>query len=84
MLQGPEVAAQLEAFKAMVKEGSVSKDEVTELRKMYKDMGMVSSPYFLIPHIRHRSYLFWSERQFHAQMKAACVHASRHEAAQNV
>ncbi|KAG5185481.1 hypothetical protein JKP88DRAFT_354184 [Tribonema minus] len=40
MPEGPEVAAQLEAFKAMVKDGNVSRDEVTELRKMYKDMGM--------------------------------------------
>ena len=38
--QGPEMAAQLEVFKRMVEEDKVTREEVEELRKMYKDMNM--------------------------------------------
>jgi hypothetical protein len=41
VLQAAELAAQLEQFKQMVKDDNVSKEEVDELRKMYKGMDMV-------------------------------------------
>lgn len=40
MPDGPEMKAQMEDFKKMVKDGTVTREEVDELRKMYKDMGM--------------------------------------------
>jgi hypothetical protein len=41
VLQAAELAAQLEQFKQMVKDDNVSKEEVDELRKMFKGMDMV-------------------------------------------
>nr|AFA52593.1 hypothetical protein [Vaucheria litorea] len=40
MPSGPEMEAQLESFKNLVKGGQVTEEEVKELRKMYKEMGM--------------------------------------------
>ena len=40
MPEGPEIAAQVETFKRMVADGKVTREEVTELRKMYKEMNM--------------------------------------------